>query len=907
MYKLKITYKKYVSGVILLLFFVSSAIAVAPLKDTQTPVMPVINDSGFSLSAQPITIDQIIHNKGNIVTTVDNNGYIGGYYYTNLPSGEWPRNSSHNYIGELKFWMGAVTPDGDTLVANSDDDFQAVPVPVNGENDYKIYLSTDSTRYYNYNRADTVGLGLGKPAYGWRVWDAQNQNWTYNRNFNSLTTAFEQGGPTSLQESHCVFKDNANGELLGLEISQTISQWNYCYNEDFLFVVLDITNTSVNDYPDFAIGLYIDIDVGGPDGTGENGRLEDLVAIDQSENLAWTYDNIGWDPGWGRDVSTGIMGTKYLETPDDIGMTAFRTDDWAIVTNIDDEGRYELINSEQFDSSLPPTDQFYLQCTNGIDLTAGKTVRVVFALIAGQDEAEFRDNADMAQQLYDNYYVGPEPPATPILKARAGENKVYLQWSDTSEVSVDPLSGVVDFGGYKLYRSDNQGKTWGETIYRTNNNCLDLDYVTLATFSVNAPGDLIPHTFIDTGLYNGVDYWYCLAAYDVGDTTVGVDPLQSGFGIADETPNIVSVTPKNNPAGYYEAAGTVEHIYTGLEQPSIGEVFPTVFDVDSLLGADYEVVFEDFPEVTYWHLINVTTGDTVLLNQTQAGGDPNLFDVTEGMRVVITNADIMPTSMAQTSFGSTDTTLVADPNQFYGTTSETFFGVNYGDQHYRSTYELRYTGDSTLCYAINTADLYVIPFECWNVSTNQRVALSVYDFAGNATWDSYDLISIVNWPYDETEDVFATAAWPTNFSWLFGFDAAYNPQIGDVFTIEGARLNGPDDKFAFKVDGINEVDAQANMKDIRVVPNPYFARYSGMVETSEGESILEFQKIPGECTIRIYTLVGDLIYTINHNDGTGTARWDLQSNEQRLIASGMYLYHIESEYGEFLGRFAVIK
>ncbi|MEA1980580.1 MAG: hypothetical protein U9N54_06370, partial [candidate division Zixibacteria bacterium] len=133
MYRLKITYKKYVSGFILLLFFVSSAVAVAPPKDTQTPVTPVINDSGLSLSAQPITIDQITHNKGNIVTTVDNNGFIGGYYYYNLPSGEWPRNSDHNYIGELKFWMGAVTPDGDTLVANSADDFQAIPTPVNGE------------------------------------------------------------------------------------------------------------------------------------------------------------------------------------------------------------------------------------------------------------------------------------------------------------------------------------------------------------------------------------------------------------------------------------------------------------------------------------------------------------------------------------------------------------------------------------------------------------------------------------------------------------------------------------------------------------------------------------------------------------------------------------------------------
>ena len=35
--------------------------------------------SGPQLAPQPVTVDQITHNKGNIVTTVDNWGYGGGY------------------------------------------------------------------------------------------------------------------------------------------------------------------------------------------------------------------------------------------------------------------------------------------------------------------------------------------------------------------------------------------------------------------------------------------------------------------------------------------------------------------------------------------------------------------------------------------------------------------------------------------------------------------------------------------------------------------------------------------------------------------------------------------------------------------------------------------------------------
>ncbi|MFQ5452654.1 MAG: hypothetical protein ACE5D6_00505, partial [Candidatus Zixiibacteriota bacterium] len=433
-------------------------------------------DGNLFLSVDPTTIDQITHNKGNIVTTIDNWGYIGGYSYYNLPSGEWPRNSGHSYLAEIRYWMGAINAAGDTLVANSYDDFQVMPMPIDGVDDIKIYLSTDTTRYYNYDRTDTVGAGVGNPSFGWRVWDIQNNVWDYNQSYNSLLSSYNNSGPTSLQDSHYRFNDIASGSsLLGLEMTHTVQQWNYCYNEDFVFVIIEISNTSTIDYANFAFGLYVDIDVGGDDGAGGNGRQNDFVVFDSTENLAYTYDVVGIDPGWGPTVQTGIMGTKLLETPNNIGMTAFRTDDWAFLPS-DDAGRFAMINSTQFDNSLPPTDQFYIQCVRGINLTAGSTVKVVYALIAGADSIDFYDNSAMAQQLYDNNFVGPQPPPTPTLISRASDQKIYLYWNDTSEVSVDPLSGVNDFAGYKLYRSDNQGKTWGIVNYNTGNNCLTIDY-----------------------------------------------------------------------------------------------------------------------------------------------------------------------------------------------------------------------------------------------------------------------------------------------------------------------------------------------------------------------------------------------------------------------------------------------
>jgi hypothetical protein len=113
--------------------------------------------------------------------------------------------------------------------------------------------------------------------------------------------------------------------------------------------------------------------------------------------------------------------------------------------------------------------------------------------------------------------------------------------------------------------------------------------------------------------------------------------------------------------------------------------------------------------------------------------------------------------------------------------------------------------------------------------------------------------------------------------------------------------------YTFKLDNVDAVAAHYDLDDIRVVPDPYIVQYSSMVETSEGEAVIEFQKVPDRCTIRIYSLAGDLINTIEHDDGSGVARWNLLTLDQRQVASGMYIYHVESPYGDHMGRFAVIK
>ncbi|MFQ5650051.1 MAG: hypothetical protein ACE5IY_08920 [bacterium] len=102
---------------------------------------------------------------------------------------------------------------------------------------------------------------------------------------------------------------------------------------------------------------------------------------------------------------------------------------------------------------------------------------------------------------------------------------------------------------------------------------------------------------------------------------------------------------------------------------------------------------------------------------------------------------------------------------------------------------------------------------------------------------------------------------------------------------------------------------------IWVEPNPYVQR-SGFEDQSLNADVLielfreiHFVNVPAKCTIRVYTVDGDLVQTILHdNPNDSRARWNLISRNSRPIASGIYLFSVEAPDGDRqIGRFVVIK
>jgi len=111
-------------------------------------------------------------------------------------------------------------------------------------------------------------------------------------------------------------------------------------------------------------------------------------------------------------------------------------------------------------------------------------------------------------------------------------------------------------------------------------------------------------------------------------------------------------------------------------------------------------------------------------------------------------------------------------------------------------------------------------------------------------------------------------------------------------------VKGDQYTFTTKAVKYDPANRDSILNRIYVVPNPYVA-YSltespGTTSARRGENDLQFRNLPPKCTIRVYTMVGELVTTIQKDDNTSVARWNILSSEGQRLAYGIYLYHVDA-------------
>ncbi len=137
------------------------------------------------------------------------------------------------------------------------------------------------------------------------------------------------------------------------------------------------------------------------------------------------------------------------------------------------------------------------------------------------------------------------------------------------------------------------------------------------------------------------------------------------------------------------------------------------------------------------------------------------------------------------------------------------------------------------------------------------------------------------------------------------------PEAGSIFRFVTTKPLAPGDVFSISSSDLvavtdDETAAADAMDLIGIVPNPYKGSSAYEVDLTSDKA--RFTNMPEVATIRVFSLAGTLIRTMEKNGPSAILEWDLETQEGLPLASGMYLIHVEVPgVGEKVIKFGFIK
>ena len=158
-----------------------------------------------------------------------------------------------------------------------------------------------------------------------------------------------------------------------------------------------------------------------------------------------------------------------------------------------------------------------------------------------------------------------------------------------------------------------------------------------------------------------------------------------------------------------------------------------------------------------------------------------------------------------------------------------------------------------------------------------------------------------------------------NTLFVFGINNIESPVNGDLVAINVQTYPyTPDDVYEFKTirgGALTTAEEKELFDKVNVFPNPLFGfnpatSWTGQVGNPD-EPFVTFSNLPEEITIKIYSLSGQLLRTLDTSDKDSPTspflRWDLTNQDGLRVASGLYLAIVSSpKYGDKVLKFSIV-
>ena len=434
--------------------------------------------------------------------------------------------------------------------------------------------------------------------------------------------------------------------------------------------------------------------------------------------------------------------------------------------------------------------------------------------------------------------------------------------------------------------------------------------------------------YTDDGLTNGIQYTYAVTSFDTGNPKTGLIAMESS-----QIETMVHATPRANPAGHRRA--TAEFADTAFQRTGSVTIESMLLAPKKVTGHQYKIVWYGAKPIDAgafitgpgyqppaYEIIDMTTNQTVVHKQSFEWYDPDHIQAVEvlspmfdGIILKIKGVDVTYGSPTENPIESVKLTKgsvtgwnvdVQSPGAGENTWPNIFWATYYRPHTYSITF-------------IDDTHVKVV-----DEDTSEEIQFN----AERA--DGYAILTGSGWlgEYipDDTPGFFRIFI---RGAYVFIRDPNGEISAGDVFTVEMGGIAAPQDSDELLLNTGSETliadDIRADLDRIRVVPNPYFVTNRAVI--SEGTDKIFFTHLPPRCTVRIYTLAGEMVREIEHEhtspfnpdermaqgDKGGTETFNLLSYNNQALASGVYIYHVEARdegnavVGNKISRFAIIR
>lgn len=826
----------------------------------------------------------VAHRVGQIVLAINNDGTFGdGFasssidFFTGDPvsSCEYPKGSRNQYLFAGAFWIGAVVG-RDTLVSVAADgwsnvqEFKPLPAPFGNiikrsslypDND-ELFQGAISEEDYIMTYMDTSTTGIGNDFFG---------------------------RPHS---------------PLNIEVSQRSFAWSYPYAEDFVLFDLSVKNIGIETLEKVYMGLYIDGDVGSlANESSANRYIDDISGFIETiptkfnscdfidtVNIAWLCDNDGDPTGNFFDAKScpGVTGTRIVRTPADSLEVSFNW--WVSAGNPErdygpreksgvgklkeefrdfktgglgtpegDVNKYYIMRNREFDydqpliGSISQNDSLWLQPSQDLVAEWSQGLDTRYLLSFGPF------NVNPGEELPISFaYVGGEnlhhvPDNIDNLPSNPAAFYANLDFSDFGE-NAAWAAKVYDNPGVDTDDDGYAGK------FRTcaSDSALVFDTITTDPLLVDTTFD---YTVVDTIYYEG-----------------------------DGVPDFQGAAPPPAPKFWVSPfEGGVKVRINGLNSETAKDNFSRIVDFEG-----YRIYLSRDDRASSYSMISSFDQE----NYNKYVWNPNKYpEAGYDLREIPFTLDQL-----RCLYGDSCNDMTFDP-LFYNR-SNPYFHPLYADSIFYFAPQDYNASD----LGVNTMFTKIYPDQPYPTSIIPDSAE-----ADELTDDGY----LKYFEYEVTiDDILPTIPYYVNVT---AFDFG-NPASG-VEALESSKTINAQEFYP-----LNTYDVvQANDDKVYVWPNPYrkdggyqneerrfeFAPSNASLNADRIRRI-HFANLPPKCTIKIFTLDGDLVREIVHDtDANDPAsmheEWDLITRNTQLVVSGLYYFTVESDGKETqVGKFAII-